>query len=257
MTLEENLQHIHNALWCFDFENIHPQENDQQKTYLYALSTLLKKNKKSWQSKNLLERFKARKNLIALVNLWNKTVETGIATKGRVHDSVVINHITLPQKENFDKIIQYAKHEREKQLEIELSQSINENELNRKIEEMKAVFRQKDFDRLRPAAFDERNTYLYAFYLLMQKNEQALKSSGKVDRLEAKKNINTLASLWDKTVSTYSTIHPNRLHTIVVIENINFPEKEHYDKFVNTAKTWKAQDDAMKATQAKEIRERK
>ena len=252
MTLEDNLLLIKKALWCFDFENITPLEDDKQKTYLYALYSLIKKNKNAWESKNILDRFKARKNLLKLVSLWDKTVETVVTSKGRAHDMLVINKITLPEKEEYDKIVLYAKQEREKEMESNLLKNTSDADLKSKLGEMKTIFSQKDFKRLCPASIDEKTTYLYAFYLLVQKNEQALTSCEKPEKLQAKKNLTALVSLWNKTVSTYSNINSSLKKSVIIVDYINLPEKVYYDKFVNYANAWKTKSDEVKTSQAKQ-----
>lgn len=257
MKIEPKLERIDAALWCFDFENIPPLEDDKQKIYLYAFSTLLKKYKKGLKSINVIERFKARKNLIELINLWDKTVETEKTIKGRSSEVVVINKITFPPADIYVSFVERAKRERAKTLEEELSQKINERDLESRIKQMKAVFNQKGFNRLVPAFFDQTSTYLYAFHLLLQKNEQSLSSPEKLERLHAKKNINILAALWEKNVDTYHHFNANRGSYVVIVENVKLPEKEEYDKFVKTAFDWKSKNDAQQTAQAKEIRERK
>ncbi len=257
MKLEQKINAIHAALWCFDFEHMPPLEDDRQKTYLYAFSTLLKKNMTKMKSANIIERFRARKNLIALTNLWDSTIETGKTINGRSSEVVVINKITLPAFDIYTTFIETAKLERAKSLEEELSKKIDDKELDSKIKEMKYVFHQKGFDRLVPTRYDENSTYLYAFYLLLNKNEKALLSPEKIERLQAKKNISILVSLWKKNVDTYNMVHPHHMSTMVVVEHVQLPEKEEYDKFVKTALDWKSKDDQRKIDEAKAKREGK
>lgn len=257
MKLEQKINAIHAALWCFDFDHMPPLEEDKQKTYLYAFSTLLKKNMTRMKSVNIIERFRARKNLMSLISLWDSTIETGKTINGRSSEVVVINKITLPSLDNYTTFVETAKHERAKSLEEELSKKIDDKELESKIKEMKYVFRQKGFDRIVPTKYDENSTYLYAFYLLLQKNEEGLFSPEKIQKLQAKKNISILVSLWKKNVDTYNITHPQYLSTTVVVEHVQLPEKEEYDKFVKTALDWKSKDDQRKIEEAKAKREEK
>jgi len=235
MVLESKLSIIHAALWCYDFENTPPPDDDKQKVYLYAFTTLFKKNRKGIDSKNMFERFKARKNLIALIELWDRTIKTTTTS----NNHIVISEITFPNDSEFSKFLAVAKHERESALERELSQKLDETKLNNKIKEMKIVFENKAFGRLSPGVYESEKSYLYAFYLLMQKNEQYLNSPEKIERLQAKKNISILVALWEKTVPTYSITHPRTGKSVVIIGYIDLPEKEHYDKIMSAANDWK------------------
>lgn len=238
MDLEQKLKEINEALWCFDFEHIMPSKNDPQRYYLFCLKILFKGAEKRWESKNIIERFKARKSLISLTELWDKTVKTSIATNGRTHPTTVIEKITLPPEKEQEKIGTLAKIEYETYLQDMLSQRKGGYALKHTLNEMHCALKKYDFENNPPAPNDERKTYLYSIYLLLQKNETSLSSAERVERLHAQKNLIILTSLWESTVSTFGMFRPNG-NGVVIIENVKIPEQEHFEKIVETARSYK------------------